>query len=310
MLKTKGGYERMRPVSKKTVEQVAKKLMGSDRFDKLKEEREARVPKIFGDFTEPPEPKDQAIALIFGLPGEGKTTFALSSAPGPIAFFDVDRRGLHAARRAKAKGKRIAYTSLDYPKNLLKMGDVEARAAAQKQVDKYTRNYELALRESERGNIRTIVTDTWTELAEIFNIALTGRVDRKKDDYGKSAGLLKASISRLLKESRNSDANILMLARAKEVWEGGSPTGIYTFKGPDTLAYDADWAGHYRLSKARSIRRQRDPSRQVQELEITKAGINRKTLGRVYTREDWGTLGPFIFACMKSYPGTTAETWR
>lgn len=258
------------------------------------------------DFTAPPVPKDQAIALIFGLPGSGKSTIGLAGAPDPTAFIDIDRRGLHAAQEAVRQGKRVFYTRVDYPSNLSKLDDNAAKMAAQKAWDKFMKNYEIAIRESQQGKVRTIVIDTMTELAEILNISKTGRVDRKKDDYGKTAGLVKAELTKAIKMSRDGEANLIMLARAKELWEDNKPTGRFTYRGPDTMEFDADWAGQIRLKKLKTVKAKKS---QKHELEITKAGINLSILGDVYTEEDWGEFGPFVWACVMNYPGTSPEDW-
>jgi hypothetical protein len=262
------------------------------------------------DFTEPPEPKDQAIMLGFGLAGQGRTTFGLMYAPGPVAFFDIDRRGLHAAKKAKAAGKRIHYLAIDYPKNLNRLSPAQVIQTTTKSTDLVRRNFDGVLERSLKGDIRTIVFDTMTEYAEVLAMKFTGHNSGGKPvkDYGKSAGQVKAELSEMIKSTRESSANLIMLARAKEVWEGGEPTGKYTYRGPDTMEFDADWCAHIRIQKRRSIRdRGKVP---VFEMEITKAGIDISILGNVYTQEDWGPLGPFVWGCMENYPDTDPDTWE
>jgi hypothetical protein len=259
------------------------------------------------DFTLPPPPKRQAVALLFGQPGHGKTTLGVDGAPDPIAFIDIDRRGFHACAAATAKGKRILYVDIDYPKDVTKLDVNMAKAAAQKQWDKFYKNHEIAVRESEKGDVRTIVWDTATEIAEIANLVVVGRPDRAKDDYGKSAAVVKAMLTRTIKMTREGNANLIMLARAKEIWEGGQPTGRFTYRGPDTLEFDADWAGHIRLSPQKTARQK--PS-QDHELEVTKAGIDLRQLGEVYREDDWEELGPFVYACVMNYPGSRVRDWK
>lgn len=263
------------------------------------------------DFTKPPKPKDQAIALIFGQPGHGKTTLGLQYAPGPVVFFDIDKRGAHAAQRAQQKGQVIHYLPVSMPQKILKMTDQDLKNLAEKEVGKVRKNYELAIRESEKGNVRTIVFDTMGEFASIINMAVTGRADRKKDDYGKSADIVKTALSDIIRMCRNTPANLIMLAKAKAVWEGGEPTGAYSYRGPDTMDYDADWSGHIRLAHHRSIKKRRDKEKGTQhELEITKAGIRLSTLGDVYTEEEWADDGPFVYACVQQFAGSKAEDWK
>lgn len=256
------------------------------------------------DFTRPPEAKRQAIALLFGLPGEGKTTAGLSHAPGPVAFFDIDQRGLHAAMRAQEGGKVLHYISIPFPSDIAKLGDAVAKTTAQLSWDKFRKNYEIAVRESQKGNVRTIVIDTATELDELATIMIKGRIDKKNDDYGKSDAVIKAALSQTIKMSREGNANLLMLARAKAIWEGGEPTGKYAHRGHDTLKYDADWAAHIRLQKRFGNQKPKF------EMEITKAGIDIDQLGQVYKEDDWDELGPFVYACLMNYPGSKVRDWR
>lgn len=268
--------------------------------------KNSKYSTIGGDFSAPPPPKMQAIAMMIGLQGSGKTTAGLSGAPGPIAFFDIDQRGRHAAQKAREEGKIIHYTSIEFPTKLTKLSDVDAKAAGQKSWDKFVRNYELALAKSQTGEIRTIVIDTVSELCEILKIAVAGRSDKKNSDYGASKGIINSEIAKTIKMSRNSNANLLMLARAKEEWENNQPSGRFTHVGVDGLAYDADWVGHIRINKG-SIKRRSEPEF---ELQIIKAGVNIEELWNVYTADDWDAVGgPFVYSCLQQYDGSSPEDW-
>lgn len=263
-----------------------------------------------GDFISPPAPKKQAIALIFGMPGHGKTTLGLRYAPSPVAFFDIDRRGLHAARAAMKAGQVINYLSVQSPVKILRMSDRELIRMAEAEIGKVRKNYELALREAEKGNIRTIVFDTMSEFGSLINMATTGRSDRKKDDYGRSTDIVKTALSDFIRACRGTPANLIMLAKAKPIWEAGEPSGEFSFRGYDTMDYDADWSGHIRLKKVRSIKQARSEVGRHHELQITKAGLRLKTLGAVYTDEEWGTDGPFVYACVQQFRGSKPEDWK
>lgn len=267
-------------------------------------------PLAGADFTKPPAPCDQAVCLIFGQPGHGKTTLGLRYAPGPVAFFDIDRRGLHAAKVAQRKGQLIHYLPIELPQRVLKMSDMDLKKAADTQVSMVRKNLEIACRASEKGDIRTIVFDTMTEFATLIQLATTGRADRVKGDYGKSDHIMKTALADIIRMTRASQANFIMLAKNKPIWEGGEPTGKHTYRGPDTLEFEADWAGHMRLKAHTSIKKRRDAEAQSHELEITKAGIRLSTLGDVYSEEEWGEDGPFVYACVQQFPGSTAEDWK
>jgi hypothetical protein len=202
--------------------------------------------------------------------------------------------------------RRVNHLALDYPANLSKLNDAQAKAAGQKTWDRHMKNYELAVKESMKGNVRTIVIDTATELAEILAISKDGRVDQKKDDYGRTKGFVKLEMAKMIKMSREGNANLILLARAKEVWEGGQPTGTFKYQGPDTFEYDADFAGHLRLERRRSVKMKQSLKH---ELQITKAGVDLEQLGEVYGEDDWGEMGPFVYACVMNFPGTSPDDW-
>lgn len=262
-----------------------------------------------GDFVAPPKPKNQAIAMIFGIGGHGKTTVALE-APGPIAYIDIDRRGSHAIAAALQKDpkKKIFYAGIDQPANISKLDDKGARAAGQKAVDKLRRNHELALQQSLKGNVRTVIWDTGTELGELFALSKQGRIDLKNDDYGKAKGIIKVEYSKLIKMSRESNANLIILARAKtEPWVNGAPTGKYTYQGLDTMEYDSDWAGHIRIKREKGVGGKR---KFEHEFEVTKDGITFTQMGAVYKEDDWSDLGSlFVYASTMLFPDSSPDDW-
>lgn len=267
------------------------------------------------DFIEAPDPRQQAIVLFFGGTGEGKTTTGLLHCPSPIAFFDINRRGFHAVLAAKNAGREIKYLGIDYPNNYSKLSEKDAQAAGQKSVDLVEKNFDLALRANQAGDIRTVLIDTMTEYAEIVNIALVGRPERRDDDYGKSAAAQKAVISRMIKRARETDVHLVMLGQTKEVYEtppGGKrreATGKFTFRGPDVMATDADWAGHLRLQKPSSVHLRGSDKAKLHEIEITKAGIYLPALGQVLKEQDWEEMGPFVYGCLVNFPDSSIEDW-
>jgi hypothetical protein len=261
------------------------------------------------DFTRPPEPKKQAVALIFGRPGEGKTTCGLLHAPGDVAFIDIDKRGRHAAQKAVKAGKSIHYVAIDFPRGLFRLSDREAKSLAAGAWNKVQKNVDIAIERSLRGDIRTIVLDTVTGLTNLITIAATGRPDAKKDDYGASKHMVEVSLARLIDDTRSGDANLIMLAHAKEVWEDNKPTGEWEHIGHKCLSANADWAGHLRIRRNKKIKKRRDVGEQVFEMQITKAGIDLSQLGQVYSQEEWGELGPFVYACYQNYPDSEESDW-
>lgn len=248
--------------------------------------------------------------MIFGLGGHGKTHIALE-APGPIAYIDIDRRGEHAVAAAMERGKKIHYCSIDQPANISKLDDKMAKLHGQKAVDKIRKNHEIAMEQSMKGNVHSIIWDTGTELSELFALSKQGRVDIKTDDFGKAKGIIKLEYSKMIKSTRDSKANLIILARAKpEPWVGGAPTGKYMYQGLDTMEYDVDWAGHIRIVKKKAGVGSR-AVKYEHELEITKDGITFMQMGAVYKEDDWAVMGSaFVYASTMIFPDSSPGDWE
>jgi hypothetical protein len=247
----------------------------------------------------------QANAVVFGSGGAGKTTVVTEYAPDPVAFISLDRRADEAVRKAMKHGRRIVFLRVDTPANPTKLGDVEARKLGQSAVNKVIKNFEWAVKESLKGNIRTIGLDTGTEYAEMLNLAITGKEVRVKGDYGKSKDLMNREFWRLYNLAREGNAHFILLARAQEIWEGNEPTGRFKPRGPDVIHDGADWCGHIRLSK---VQKKNEPKRF--ELQVTKAGNNIEKIGKVYVSDEesentWQPWGPFLAPTWEQFEETT-----
>lgn len=271
--------------------------------------RDARATLPGSDFREPPAPRKRTVCMPFGLTGEGKTWTVLMHAPHPIAYFDIDRRGWYAAQEAVKAGRRIHYVDIPYPAGIARAGDERSKQIAQTSVDRFTRNYEVSLRESERGNVVTTVADTLTELYELYKIAVEGRVDKKPTDYGKARGITNASFKSILKMARTEgNANFVGIARGKRVFEDPS---MVEYEGPDFFDFDMDWSAWIRRRVFASKHAEaKVPIGDRFELLVTKAGYVAEERGAVYGPDDWGPLGPFAYACMQNHPGSKASDWR
>lgn len=271
------------------------------------------MPKITlagSDFIEPDEPRLQSNALIFGDSGVGKTTFGLMAAPEPVAILSLDRRGDHAAIRARNEGRTVYFSRIDYPGNIAKLSADEAMKKGREVLQKFFKNFDIAVRESQKGNVRTVLIDTITEFGEICAIAERGTLGKAKGDYGKSKDLINRHHWRIFNTAREGEAHVIALARAKAVWEDNEPTGRFTYRCVDVVNDAVDWAANLRFKRKFS---KQAKTNGVMELEITKGGINREEVGKVYTEEDWeGFGGPFVYACMMQYveAGTTPEDWQ
>lgn len=259
------------------------------------------------DFIDEETVKNQALVTIVGTEGTGKTTFGIRFSPEPVSIISFDGRATRAIKREQDRGRAIRHCAIPYSANIARMTADEAKRAAQAIVDKTMHNYEVAVRESQRGNCRTIVLDTGTEFSEIVTLAIRGTLEKVKGDYGQTKDMINQCWRRLYHLAREGNAHVIMLARAKAVWVDNEPSGAYTYRGNEALGELADWVGHIRL------RRNNKTGLLMKkiEIEILKAGNNLEELGAVYRDRDWEDAGgPFVYACWKQYPKSKLEDWE
>lgn len=280
------------------------------------------------DFTETDIDKKQTVCLLFGDGGTGKTTFVTGHAPSPMAFINFDNRDREAVRKARESGRQILRTHIEIPTNISKMDEEQAKKVGRAAVDKFFKNFEWAVRESQKGNVRLIGVDTGTELGELFNIAIKGRPGGKSKDYGQSKDWTNRQWWQMFNTAREGNAHLVVLSRAKAIWENSEPTGYFTYRGPEVMFDAVDWCGQVRLARKVGISKgaggsggsgglvgksgnsKLSPTAKEFELEIVKAGVNIEELGEVYSSRDWGEMGPFVYACMLQYPGSLPEDWQ
>lgn len=258
--------------------------------------------------TEIVKPPPQTCAMIYGDAGEGKSTLALMYAPQPVAYINFDRRGrdaVYAARRARRK---ILDVEIEHPSDLTRFSNDDAKRLATSALDKTMRHFEIAVRASQVGDVRTICLDTGTELNGVISTAITGSTMAVKGDYGRSKGLINQQWWTLFDMAREGKAHLIVLCRAKEIWHANQPTGRMSFRGPEVIHDAVDWAGWIRLKRNKKKGGART---QKFEIEITKSGVNIAELGEVYEMDDWEDMGgPFVYSCLMQYPGSKMEDWK
>lgn len=259
------------------------------------------------DFVLLGKPKLQANVVLFADSKQGKTTFCTDYCPDPIAFINFDRRAHHAVKKAMDRGRKIYFLDVDTPANVTKLNDSEIKKLGQTAVNKVIKNFDWAVAQSREGKVRTIVLDTGTEYSEILNLAITGKAEGVKNDFGRSRDMASREWWRLFNLAREGKAHLIVLARAQEIWQGNEPTGKFKPRGPNVLRDACDWEGQVRLK----VRRSKGEVKKTFELEMTKAGINIDEMGATYTEDDWGDEGPFVHACWMQFLETSdIEDWK
>jgi hypothetical protein len=264
------------------------------------------------DFEILEQPRWQCNALIFGRAGEGKSTFPLMYAPHPVAQINFDNRDRHAVRKALEAGRKVLRTHIPYSStDVTGLDETEAMKVGRTAMDKVVKNFEIAVRESQRGNVRTISIDTGTEYNEIVTIAVRGHLG-KANDYGRSKDHINRAWWHIFNTAREGNAHLIVLARDREIWGGSEPSGVFTFRGPEVMNDGVDWAAQIRLKRAKVVAGSKVKKTTKEfELFITKAGVNIAELGEVYSQEDWDAYGgPFVMACVNQYDGSEPADWE
>lgn len=265
------------------------------------------------DFIIPDTPRKRAKVLLYGAPGTGKTSFATVYCPGPIAIINYDHRAHYAISEARAAGKEVHLAEVGYSGDVMALSDEDAKKLGHSLIAKTMRNIESAVASSlTPTGIRTIVLDTVTEYADMVSLAVAGRVDRgKNDDYGRTKGIINRNMMRIFWLADQGNANLVLLARSKEVYSGRDATGRYTYKCPAEICEGVDWAAEIRLKRGGGLGAARKGAPKTLEIEIAKGGTNLMEVGEVYDQSEWEYMGgPFAYACWRMYPGTTIEDWQ
>ena len=285
----------------------------------------------------------QTCATIFAADGHGKTTFACRYCPDPVALINFDGRFKDAVADAMSHGQRVFYDALSTPVDISK-GDSKTKDHCKKTIARFFKSLDSACAASKRGKCRTICIDTGTEFDIISRLAIRGHL-QKGDDFGQSGQAINQMWFRIFETVRQqSEAHLILLARAAEKWLGKKPQGYYVPKGNSALESGCDWAGYLQAVTNEKAHRL-DHFR----LTITKAGVNAACLGNVYKQKQWESkelaleslesrmgdaidnddeeeisrveklidrvefsgqgFGPFAYACERLYVNSKVEDW-
>lgn len=261
-----------------------------------------------GFFSSNNDPKKQAIILVYGEGGSGKTAFAAQFAPHPVTIINYDGRARPVVERARSEGRIINLAELRVPSKRLSPKEMMEKAG--RLIEDVEINFIKAVEESRKGNVRTIQIDTATEHSQIIKFAYDGVVEQtKKGAFGKDKDFIYNRWWELFYEARSSPVNFIIAARSSEIWiedEQGrqKATGRYKYKCPAVINDAVDLSMHIRLKKGAAGRLKKEF-----ELEVTKSGPNLAELGQVYTQKEWGDMGPFVWSCLMQYEGSSPEDW-
>jgi len=281
----------------------------------------------------------QANILVWGLDKTGKTTFVTDYCPDPIAFISIDRRGEDAVKKAQRNGRRILFSDFSMPGTVAELGTESAQKFGEEALSLVRNNVLWAVRESVTdgecmkrfgSRLRTIFIDTGAEMTEIINLAISGRSDRAKwGDKGRSKAEANAEWRKILDSCRDGKAHLIISGRQREIYLNDKGTGRYQPRVSDIVHSSVDFAIETRISDSTmpslgsaggatigsvsgmmsgGVNNPRPPQF---ELRPSSCGINSAELGQTYRATEWDLLGgPFVYACMRQWVGTTPEDWK
>lgn len=272
------------------------------------------TPALQHDFKRIDTPPERGrVVLIFGTDGTGKTTFATRYCPSPVFVIGFDGRSVDAVYNdSQQPNREIHYAPISYPEDIMRLDTNAAMAVGSRVFDRFMANFDHAISLAQTGKCRTLCIDTVTELDDIMQTRLRGRLDKAARDHGESKIIMKRQFMSLAQRAKASGCHLILIARAKELWANNSPTGKL---GPvalcaETLKDVADWAGNIRVTATHASGLPGSTATPRFEIEVTKAGVRIQELLKVYTETEWQVVGgPFAYGCMMQWPDTPIETW-
>lgn len=214
------------------------------------------------------------------------TTFALS-APGPIAYFQLDPGGEDIVPKVrKAFPKKQLYLAKYYCDIKPGMNEREVEAVATPVWERFTKDYESAL-----TRFRSIVVDTSTEAWELLRLAEFGKVGQVKAIH---YGPVNAEYRRLLRLPYNHDCNVIFIHKQKRTYVGDSWNGKYERAGFSATGYEVQ-------AELRTFR-----DEDGFQVEIENCRQNADLEGEVVPEVmcDFAGVGQLV------YPDSTAADWE
>jgi hypothetical protein len=275
------------------------------------------------DFVVLDEPKTTTVGMLYARDGDGKTHFGANFCPQPVVVIGLDGRGEREVKKALRKGRKVFYLDASTPFNVSQMNHEAAMKAAAESLELISRNYEWAVNKSiQEWGSGTLVIDTSKELSDIVRVMYKGRVDKQSDDFGKSEALINRTIKYFGERARQSNLNLILLARAKPIYSGREDTGRVTWDADKVFSQTVDWVVEYRKAAAGFaipgvglLGAAQVPgivsNEPTYEILVTNPKLAHGEQGAVYRQAEWEAagVGPFAYMCERLIPGSVAEDW-
>lgn len=253
--------------------------------------------------TAPLTYKQQLVVGVTGLEKTGKSSWAFT-APDPVAVMDIDI-GMEGVIQKHAKLRRIVRCTIQVPARTAKKSSEVLMKEARGQLDKFHRNYDLALSDPQ---IRTVVIDNSTSLNELVLLAHFGKSVQIPQHLRTLPNLEMAEIVRRPLADPKCSKNVIHILQMKKQYKGDEWDGkSYEWAGYNKMAY---------LVQA-MLRTTRDKNNKFW-IEVTDCRHDPRLNGEKYLlydpagndEPDCGEFSPFSFVAANIIDGTSPLDWE
>jgi hypothetical protein len=166
------------------------------------------------------------ICSVEGQEKEGKTHWAFT-APAPIAYINIDTGGEGVVEKFKAAGKEILEMKIDSPDD--SGGENVVRTRSVPVWNQIAHGWRSGL-----AHARTTIVDTGTEAWEILRLARFGKVTQIMPHH---YGPVNAEFRRLIRESYDSDSNLILIHKQKKQYVNDKWSGKYERSGFNDIGF-------------------------------------------------------------------------
>lgn len=183
-----------------------------------------QMPKGFKKLEAGNTPVPRLIISVTGREKHGKTHFALT-APGPIAYFDLDIGTEGVVEKFVGNGKQVYHKDYDYHilKDIRSKGPVDPTPYVEMWEQMKADFVEIL-----GSKVRSVIFDTATEIWELLRMSRFGKLTQvMPHQYGP----VNAEYRGLLRLAYMSNKNLILLHKMKAEYVNDKRTGAYERAG-------------------------------------------------------------------------------
>lgn len=183
------------------------------------------------------EGEHQLVLAVNGQEGSGKTFFSLS-APGPIAYFNIDKGLQRVVKSLPHNGKQIIKCEISIPERLGNKPEEKLKIEARQQLDKFYKNYKAALTDS---SVRSIVIDNSSTLWDLILLTHFGKTTQIKQQMRTAPNLEMQQIVRAPIDDPNCTKVVVHIQQVKKEYKGDDWDGkSWEAAGYNKMSYLVD----------------------------------------------------------------------